>query len=175
LVPKSDGTWRRIPHLSRPAGNLVNNHIPSEYGALKYSTFHQALDLVRTAGPGSILIKRDLANAFRHIPVSPEDWWLLGFQQGNHWWFDKFLPFGLRTSLYLFNFFSSGLRWMLQHHYGWDALLHYLDDFLNIASGHLPDPRKKAKQFGDQFNDLCTELGFDVRHKKAEQALIQKL
>jgi hypothetical protein len=165
LVPKSDGTLRRIHHLSHPAGLSINDHIPPEYGSLTYSTFNQALDLIRVAGLGSIMIKRDLANAIRHIPVSPEDHWLLGFQWGHHWYFDTFLPFGLRTSPYLFDLFSSTLQWMLHHHFGWDSLLHYLDDFFNVIAGHLPDAHEQAQLFGLQFNDLCLELGFEVLHK----------
>lgn len=30
-------------------------------------------------GPGAVFVKRDLADAFRHIPVSASDWWLLEF------------------------------------------------------------------------------------------------
>jgi hypothetical protein len=167
LVPKSHGSRRTIHHLSHPDGDSVNDHIPPEYGSLTYSMFDQALELVRNAGPGSVLVKRDLANVFRHIPVSPKDYWLLGFQWATHWYFDKFLPFGLRTPPFLFNLFSSALRWMLQHHFGWDAILHYLDDFLNIVSGHLPDAWAQAQRFGTHFDDLCTELGFKVHHKKS--------
>ena len=70
LVPKADGTWRRIHHLSAPVGNSVNDNIPSEWGALEYATFDQALALVAEAGRNSILIKRDLADAFRYVPVA---------------------------------------------------------------------------------------------------------
>jgi len=44
LVPKADGIWRRIHHLSVPVGNSVNDHTPSEWGALEYATFDQALE-----------------------------------------------------------------------------------------------------------------------------------
>ena len=36
LVPKSNGTWRRIYHLSHPEGSSVNDFIPQEWGALEY-------------------------------------------------------------------------------------------------------------------------------------------
>ena len=74
LVPKPSGGFRRIHHLSSPAKHSVNDHIPSHYGNLRYSLFNDALDQVRTAGPGAILVKRDLADAFRHIPIHPADW-----------------------------------------------------------------------------------------------------
>jgi hypothetical protein len=46
----------------------VNDHIPAEWAALKYSTVDQAIALVAAQGPGAILIKRDLQDAFCHMP-----------------------------------------------------------------------------------------------------------
>jgi hypothetical protein len=162
LVPKSDGAWRRIHHLSHPQGNSVNDHIPPEWGTLTYTKFDQALQLIAEAGPGSTLVKRDLADAFRHIPVSPQDWWLLGFQWEGTWWYDKFLPFGLRTSPFIFDLFSRGLNWILQNEFGWTAVLHYLDDFLAVLAPHL-----NATQYAEDFDSLCDDLGFTVKHKKS--------
>jgi hypothetical protein len=108
LVPKSDGNFRRIHHLSHPAGNSVNDHIPRDWGTLTYTKFDDALHAVAQAGRNSTLVKRDLADAFRHIPVSHEDWWLLGFHWEDMWWYDKFLPFGLRTSPYVTGALISG-------------------------------------------------------------------
>jgi hypothetical protein len=162
LVPKSDGAWRRIHHLSHPQGNSVNDHIPPEWGTLTYASFDQALRLVAEAGPGSTLVKRDLADAFRHIPVSPQDWWLLGFRWEDMWWYDKFLPFGLRTSPFIFDLFSSGLNWILQNELGWSGVLHYLDDFLAVLAPHLD-----ATRYADDFDSLCDDLGLTVKHKKS--------
>jgi hypothetical protein len=35
--------------------------------------------MVAAQGPGAMLVKRDLQDAFRHIPIAPQDHWLLGF------------------------------------------------------------------------------------------------
>jgi hypothetical protein len=113
LTPKSDGTWRCIHHLSAPRGNSVNDYIPKEWATLTYTTFDQAMALVTQVGAGAWLVKRDLADAFRHIPVHPSDWWLLGFQWNNSWWADLRLPFGLRTSPAIFDLFAGGLDWIL--------------------------------------------------------------
>jgi hypothetical protein len=65
--------------LSHPEGNSVNDWIPSEYGTLQYTTVKSIFDLLRTAGHGALLIKKDLKDAFRMIPVAPHQRWLLGF------------------------------------------------------------------------------------------------
>ena len=40
-----------------------------------------------------------------------------------------YLPFGLRSVLFLFNQFSDGLEWILENNYGIQHVIHILDDF----------------------------------------------
>ena len=123
LVPKADGRWRRIHHLSHPKGKSVNCHIPTDWGSLEYATFDQAVEALLLQGPNAILVKKDLADAFRHIPVASSDHWLLEFQCGGRYWVDRFLPFGLRTSPYLFDLFAKGLCWILIEGLGWRLIM----------------------------------------------------
>ena len=74
LVTKPNGGWRRIHHLSFPKGLSVNCHIPEEWGSLDYTTFDEAIEAVLRSGPNSVMVKKDLADAFRHIPVAESDW-----------------------------------------------------------------------------------------------------
>ncbi len=39
LVPKHDGGWRKIHHLSHPVGRSVNDHILDGVGQIRYSRF----------------------------------------------------------------------------------------------------------------------------------------
>ena len=118
LVPKmNDGIhtgWRPIFDLSCPESRSVNDGIPTEYGAIIYETLDNAIQLVAYAGRGAILMKRDLKSAFRHIPVSACDHWLLIFEWKGKYYVDMFLPFGLRTSPRIFNLFSEAVHWILE-------------------------------------------------------------
>ena len=102
LTPKlSNGVqtgWRTIFDLSSPEGSAVNDGIPKEFGSIVYETIDDALRLIAQAGKDAILMKRDLKSAFRHIPISPCDHWLLIFEWQGHFYVDMFLPFGLRTA-----------------------------------------------------------------------------
>jgi hypothetical protein len=69
-VPKGDGGWRRIHHLSFPDDTSVNAFIPHEFGAIVYVTFDEIISNVIAAGRYSIIIKRDIKEAFRNIPVA---------------------------------------------------------------------------------------------------------
>ena len=161
LTPKSGGRWRRIHNLSLPHGRSVNDHIPREWGSLRFAHFDNAVEAIRSAGPGATLIKRDLADAYRHIPVHPEDWWLLGFCWQGRYWYDQFLPFGLRTSPIIFDQFSSALEWILRQERSWHLTLHYLDDFLGIMP-----PNGKASAFIRDFDSICADLGFKINQEK---------
>ena len=78
VVPKSDGSWRLIYHLSAPIGNSINDIIdPLEY-SLQYSTIDDAITICHSLGPGALISKVDLKNAFRLCPVHLDDWQLLG-------------------------------------------------------------------------------------------------
>jgi hypothetical protein len=161
LVPKPGGSWRRIHHLSFPKGSSVNDHIPEPYGRLKYHSFEEAIRLLAAAGPGAILVKRDLADAFRHIPVHPDCWWLLGFHWDGTDYHEMFLPFGLRTAPRIFNYFAEALHWILEHRSQNKAILHYLDDFLGIFTS-----LATAQLFAKVFQQVCGILGFGIKESK---------
>lgn len=108
LEPKLDGGWRRIHHLSHPRGSSVNCHIPRDHGALEYTSIDDAISVLATLGKGTTMVKRDLSDAFRHVPVAPVDWWLLGFFWAGFYWVDRFLAFGLRTAPYFLTSLPRG-------------------------------------------------------------------
>ena len=66
----------------------MSDHIPPDWGALELASFGDAVTMVAAAGQGAILIKRYLTDAFRRIPVAPEDHWLLGFSWDGEYWTD---------------------------------------------------------------------------------------
>ena len=75
------------------------------------------------------MAKMDITSAFRLCPVRKEDWHLLGFSHLNMFFIDLCLPFGCRSSVNRFTRLSNTLVWILQHNYGPDNIIHYLDDF----------------------------------------------
>ncbi len=71
LVPKHDGGWRKIHHLSYPVSRSFNDHIPNGTGEMRYTRFQDVLQIVIRAGRNCIILKRDVKDAFRNIPVAP--------------------------------------------------------------------------------------------------------
>lgn len=162
-VPKkgSADKIRRIHDLSHPHGFSVNSGI--EDGTVKYARFDDAVSMVRKLGRGCWLWKTDLANAFRHVPIHRDDVPLLGFVFAGLFFFDLFLPFGLRSSPRLFEVFATALQWILQHHFGFRWVVHYLDDFLGAARA---DSKALAVAQFQAFLRVCESLGLSVNVDK---------
>ena len=138
LIDKSDGSKRWIHHLSYPPDQTtsINNGIPEDYGTISYSTISEATAAIQTFGSSCLLVKRDFENAFRHIPISPIDLPLLGFEWTQKYYSEQFLPFSLRTAPYLCTLFAEVFHWILADVLRQNAMpaeiIHYLDDFLII-------------------------------------------
>lgn len=164
LVPKHNGGWRRIHDLSFPRQHSVNHYIDEAFGALEYTVLDDAIDALLVQGRGAVMVKRDLADAFRHIPIAESDWWLLGFFWDGHYYIDRFLPFGLRTAPFIFDLFAKALHWILVAVLFWAIVFHYLDDFFAI----LP-PHGDVARFSKDFDTVCDDCGLKVNHSKDEQ------
>ena len=118
-------------HLSAPEGESINDFISRD----NY-TLHYAITYLNQLGHGALMAKVDLKAAFRMIPVAKQDWECLGIHWRGAFNVDKRLPFGLRSSPFLFNQFADAL----QHNHGITHLLHYyLDDYLMVGPSSSPE------------------------------------
>ncbi|KAL9956100.1 hypothetical protein ACROYT_G037527 [Oculina patagonica] len=114
-------------------GSSINDFISKEDYTLHYASFDQALSLVASFGTGALMAKLDLKHAFRLCPVSPMDRDLLGMHWQGKFYVDLRLPFGLRSSSFLFNRLADAFKWTLKNNYAISALMHYLDDYFTVG------------------------------------------
>ena len=160
-VAKPDGTCRLILDLSSPRGSAVNEGISRLNYSVTYSKFDDAIKMVAKVGRNCALGKIDLKHAFRIIPVRPEDWPLLVFRWHGYFFVDLRLPFGSRSSPYIFNEFAIVLAWLLVTVVGISFLINYLDDFLLVHfSKALLDQDMKA------MLRFCKDLGVPINADK---------
>lgn len=131
LVPKHNGGWRKIYHLSYSIGRLVNDHIPDNAGEMRYTWFQNVLQIVLQAERNCIIWKQDMKNAFKNNLVTSSQQWLLEFMWKEKYYKETYLSFGFLTTPFIFNLFRVGLHWILVSNLGW-ILVHYLDDFVVI-------------------------------------------
>ncbi|KAG2005332.1 hypothetical protein GB937_008875 [Aspergillus fischeri] len=167
LVPKHDGGWRRIHDLSWPPGRGVNQGIPDNWSAIEYMKIDDIYDQIIKAGPGCTIIKRDIKDAFRIVPVAEDNQHLLAFQWNDSTYVECCLPFGLATAPFLFNLFAEALHWILQCLLPVFYINHYLDDF--IAVTHSPSMSNPAGAFDEVYHMVTDYLSIPRNTRKDEQ------
>ena len=160
-VPKKSGKIRVIHHLSYPrGGDSVNDSVEEE--ELRLSSFGHAARAVVKLGRGCFLIKLDVEAAYKQVPVRPEDWPLLGFKWEGKWYYERVLPFGLRSSCRIWEWYAAALHHLFEK-IGVDVVIHYIDDFLFVVRS-----RDDAAQFLSGTLALTQRLGIPMAPDKTE-------
>ena len=165
VIPKSGrpGKWRLIVDLSHPDGRSVNSGVDPLLCSLSYVKMDQVVDTLLEMGPGVELAKLDVKNAYRNVPVHPEDRHLLGMQWRGQIYVDAALPFGLRSAPKIFNALADAVEWAVKQN-GVEHLWHYLDDFLTCG-----EPGTVECQLNLQtMKSICECLGFPLALEKLE-------
>ncbi|XP_055332307.1 uncharacterized protein LOC129584213 [Paramacrobiotus metropolitanus] len=162
--PKKDGGHRTIMDLSQPSGSSVNDHIDGREMPLQYCSVDDAVRLASSAGRYAIMGKMDIKSAFRLIPVRRADWNLLGYCLNGKYYFDIVLPFGCRSSPYIFEFFSAAVHWCVVKKSRLPSMLHYVDDYLFVGSPGTDD----CSTLMTAMREVCEELGVPLALDKTE-------
>ena len=81
---------------------------------------------------GSPLAKFNIEEAYRIVPVHPDDKHLLSIVWNNQLHINAALPFGLRSAPLIFTALADALQWAIQQR-GVPYIAHYLDDFISIG------------------------------------------
>lgn len=162
LIPKKDGTWRLIHHLSYPTGSSVNDFIDRDYCSVHYTPFDSALDMIANLGKGALAARLDIKSAFRLLPIHPSEFELLGYKIGGYYFVDKCLPFGCSISCSLFEKLANFLEWELKRRSQSNSVVHYLDDFL-VAGQKDSDA---CLQLMSCYENMCAEFGVPLAPEK---------
>ena len=97
--------------------------------SVSYSSVDDAVRRILHLGKGTHLVKVDLKQAYRQVPVHPQDQHLLVISWERSVYVDRALPFGLRSAPKIFTAVADMIAWAL-HMAGIRDQIHYLDDFL---------------------------------------------
>ena len=163
LVPKKEvGKYRMILDLSFPKdGTSVNAFIPREFCTVKYEDFDYICDMVVENGRGCLIANTDIESAFSILPISPFDYWLLGFSYDGYYYFKRKLPMGASISCSTFEELSRALQFILKS-MNFKYVHHILDDFVTVSSGLSRDCGLALQR----FIELCEELKIPLNHDK---------
>lgn len=112
VVPKkTPGEFRLIHHLSFPKGSSVNHGISPEHTRVCYTRIEDTINQIKELGQGCYLAKTDIKNAFRIIPISPNDYGLLGMKWRGSFYYDRCMPIGCSSSCLTFETSSAAVEW----------------------------------------------------------------
>lgn len=162
LVPKkASGEFKLIHHLSYREGNSINDHIPDHHCTVQYQSVDTAISLIQQLGPGALLAKTAIENAYK-LPIHPPDFELLGFRIGNDYNYDKTLPFGLSYACNPFEIYSTALQWILEHKFSVTHCINILDDFSFIG----PPNSSKCYSALMSFYKLAQDIGLPIKPSK---------
>ena len=164
-IPKQHqpGKWRLIVNLSSPKSISVNDGINQQLCSLQYTGIDAAVQIILRLGKLCMLAKLDLKDAYRVIPVHPEDRCFLRMKWQGNLFLDTALPFGLRSTPKIFSAVADGLLWAMACN-GIQEDIHYLDDFLLAGKA---DTLECASALDTGFR-TCHEVGFPVAMNKVE-------
>ena len=161
--------YRIIHNLSWPPEDSINDHIDLDSFRCFYWSFDDAVAIIVKHEVGALSTKMDLDDAFKHIPIRIQDWPLLGSSWDLQcpdsstcclYYMDLFLPFGLHSSLALFNKYIDALRYAMKTKYR--ACYIYLDDYFTFGPPHSPVCANNITT----MIATCKELGFAINSDK---------
>ena len=160
-IPKSNGKIRLIHDLSRPRGG-VNQFVKDS--SVSYLTVDHATTLM---SPNCYCAKVDLRNAYRSIPIHPNNYpytglsWIFKNENTKSFLIDTKLPFGSKKACKIFTAISNSIARMLNRR--GISNVNYLDDILIIG-----ESKEKCWLALDSTVNLLTSLGLDVNWNKME-------
>ena len=100
---------------------------------MQYETLDRVVELVKPYGHA------DIQDAFRLIPIRPQDYPLLGIIWKSQFYHVRVLPIGSSVSCQTFKSFSCAVQWMLQHKCGVVGVTNLLDDFISVGPARETD------------------------------------
>lgn len=161
VAKKEPGKFRLIHHLSYPSGQSINDGIPTDRSHVTYQSIDTAVTHMRELGKGCFLAKTDIADAFRIIPLHPNQYHLFGFVWRDQFFYDRCLPMGCSASCQLFESLSTALHWVASTKLQIDHMAHVLDDFLILDS-----QEEICKNKLNAFLSTCDDIGIPIAPEK---------
>ena len=165
VIPKraKPGKWRLIVDLSSPSNASVNDGIDKDMCSVSYVTVDQVVDELLRLVPGALMGKVDIKQAYRIVPVHPDDRHLLAVQWEGQVFVDKVLPFGLRSAPLIFTAVADALQWIMSKR-GVSPVFHYLDDFITLG----PPQSAKCQRNLESIIETCKLTGTPLEEDKCE-------
>ena len=171
VVPKPNGTWRPIVHLSYKKYDYmysINELLCDYMKTIQYIKFKEVVNLVNNAGPGAFIFLVDAQDAYYRVPTHPNDWKYMGIKWAKKLWVFRSLQMGCSSSPRIYTHFADAVEYICVNKNkniaflnGIQQLRHYIDDFF----GAVPT-KKEADILYKSVIETFEELGIPTREDK---------
>ena len=160
---KRVGAYRIMHDLSYPYDRhrSVNDGIPHSVSSVQYYSVADAIDMVLEIGTSAYMCKTDIEQAFRNIPIHPDDHHLLGFSFRGQYYYDTCLSMGCSSSCSIFEAFTTAVQWIAINKCSISHIIHMVDDFFIVG-----DSYNQAAAFLEILQQLCLFLGIPLARDK---------
>lgn len=153
---------RLIVDMSAPHQDLdnpsLNSLIDKATSSLKYVTVDDAVSVIKKLGRNAWLMKTDITDAFKLLPIKPELWSYHGIKWNEKFYFFTRLVFGSRSSPKLFDNLSRAVCWIATNNYRIKHILHLLDDFIVVEPAN-SNAQEIMQTFIGIFHNLDIPIG----------------
>ena len=159
--PKPNGSCRIILNLSAPKKKSVNDGIDKKEYPAKMSSTTEWLRVLKKAGRGCYILKVDWSDAYKHIPVHPDDLDLQWFEWLGMAFMELCLIFGSVSSPGLFDELAKLILFIVLRKAGFprDMAIQHLDDICAAMSKSQVDLLYKLDE---TFFQVAKELGLEL-------------
>jgi len=139
---------RLIVDLSSPHDDKIHDSINSlidkDMCSLSYVKIDDAIRAIKEQGEGAILCKTDISNAFKLLPLKPDQMPFFMIKWRDSYYVYTRLVFGCRSSPKIFDNLSRAICWIAENNYGISVIFHLLDDFLTVQGPYSDGERTMA-------------------------------
>ena len=139
----------------------MNDGIGKELSSVSYISVDNVVAHILKLGRGALLAKMDIKQAYRNVPVSPEDRLLPGMCWEGKVYVDTALPFGLRSAPLIFIALAEALLWIMRQR-GATNTDNYIDDFVTAGA---PDSQE-CEHNSTIMHKTCKEVGLPTEPEK---------
>ena len=165
-VGKYSGKKRLIVDLSSPHEDAhhvsVNDLIDKDSCSLTYVKLDDAIKAIRQHGPGALMCKIDVTDAFKQLAIKPSQWPFFCVKWRQLYYVFVRLTFGCRSSPKLFDTIAQAISWIASNNYGIATIFHLLDDFLTVDKPDLCTGQRTMALLTMLFSRLKVPL---AKHK----------
>lgn len=148
--------------LLSPSDHSISDGICPKIPSLYYTSVDHLANMILLEGQGSFMMEADIEEAYRMVPIHPQDQPILRVKWEGSAYIDKTLPFGLQSASKIFSTITNVIQ----------CILNQKASFIVWMTSHsyvlVAKEKNKARHQKSQLMASFSELGVPIEPSKLE-------